>query len=389
MHRRTEEEEAYRRQIEYTSKKYNEVGDVSMKILALDIGAGTEDILLYDDAKKSVENCLKMVLPAPTQIYAAQVKAATQLGQDLFIKGDTIGGGAVSLALRKHIEAGLRVTMTEYAAYTVRNDLDEVREAGINILSTEAPAEFQGETLTFEEVNLTTLNAFLTEFNEPLSDVDVIAIAVQDHGVSPRGMSNRRFRIQTMKELLERDPRIESLVFREDEVPSIFLRMQSAVRASKRQLPKAKVVVMDTAPAAILGCLEDSAVKGAARILAVNVGNGHTMAALLEDDEIVGVLEHHTQLLNPNKINRLLVAFADGRISNEEVFSDRGHGSFLLKEPMGFSTIEAIAVTGPNRKLLTKTPLPVHLAAPSGDVMMTGTVGLVEATKRILNQVNT
>ncbi|MCW4038208.1 MAG: DUF1786 domain-containing protein, partial [Candidatus Bathyarchaeota archaeon] len=320
-----------------------------MKILALDIGAGTEDVLLYDDAKKSVENCLKMVLPAPTQVYAAQVKAATRLGQDLFIKGDTIGGGAISIALRKHVEAGFPVTMTEQAAYTVRNDLDEVREAGINILSTEAPTEFQGKTLSFREVNLTTLQAFLAEFNEPLSDVDVVAIAVQDHGVSPRGMSNRRFRIQTMKDLLERDPRIEALVFREDAVPSCFLRMQSAVRASKRQLPKSKVVVMDTAPAAILGCLADPAVKGIARVLAVNVGNGHTMAALLEDEEIVGVLEHHTQLLNPQKIDRLLVAFADGRMSNEEVFRDRGHGSFLLKEPMGFSTIETIAVTGPNR----------------------------------------
>jgi len=357
-----------------------------MKILALDIGAGTEDVLLYDDAKKNVENCLKMVLPSPTQVYAAQVKAATRLSQDLFIKGDTIGGGAVSLALRKHIEAGLLVTMTEHAAYTVRNDLDEVREAGIKITSTEAPADFQGITLTLEEVNLTTLQTFLTEFNEPLSDVDVVAVAVQDHGVSPRGISNRRFRVQKMKELLTRDPRIEALVFREDGVPPCFLRMRSAVQASKRQLPKAKVIVMDTAPAAVLGCLEDPVVKGAARVLAVNVGNGHTMAALIEDHEIVGVVEHHTRLLNPQKIERLLVEFANGRISNEEVFRDRGHGLFLLKEPRGFSTIETIAATGPNRSLLTKTQLPVHFAAPSGDVMMTGTVGLVEATKRILNQ---
>jgi uncharacterized protein (DUF1786 family) len=302
-----------------------------MKILALDIGAGTVDVLLYDDSKKSVENCIKMVLPAPTQVYAAQVKEATQLNQDLFIKGDTIGGGAVSFALRKHIEAGLRVTMTESAAYTLRNDLDEVREAGINILPTETPVEFQGKTLTFEEVNLTTLQAFLTKFNESLSDVDVVAIALQDHGVSPRGISNRRFRIQTMKDFLKRDPRIEALVFKEEEVPSCFLRMQSALHASKRQLPKAKVVVMDTAPAAILGCLEDPAVKGTTNVLAVNVGNGHTMAALIEDNEIVGVLEHHTQLLNPKKIDCLLIAFADGRISNEEVYRDQGHGSFLIK----------------------------------------------------------
>lgn len=356
-----------------------------MKILALDIGAGTEDILLYDDAKKNIENCLKMVLPAPTQVYAAQVKAATRLNQDLFINGDTIGGGAVSFALRKHIEAELHVTMTERAAYTVRNDLDEVREAGIKIISTEAPVDFQGITLTFEEINLTTLQTFLTKFNEPLSDVDVVAVAVQDHGVSPKGISNRQFRIQKMKELLTQNPRIESLVFREDGVPPCFLRMQSAVEASKRQLPKAKVIIMDTAPAAIIGCLEDPVIKGAAKVLAVNVGNGHTMAALIEDHEIIGVVEHHTQLLNPQKIEHLLVAFVDGKISNEEVFRDQGHGLFFLKKPWGFSTIETIATTGPNRSLLTKTQLPVHFAVPGGDVMMTGTVGLVEATKRILS----
>jgi len=357
-----------------------------MKILAVDIGAGTEDILLYDDAKTRVENCLKMVLPAPTQVYAAQVEAATRLGQDLFITGDTIGGSAVSLAVRKHMEAGLRVTMTEPAAYTVRNDLEEVREAGITVVSTKAPDGFQGITLTLEEVNLTTLQAFLTAFNEPLSDVDVVAIAVQDHGVSPPGISNRRFRIQTMRERLTQDPRIEALVFREDEVPSRFLRMQAAVHASKRQLPRARVAVMDTAPAAVLGCLEDPVVKRATRVLAVNVGNGHTLAALLEDREVVGVVEHHTHLLNLQKMERLLVAFADGRITDDAVFRDRGHGSFFLKKPWGFAATDMIAVTGPHRNLLAETQLPVHLAAPGGDVMMTGTVGLVEAVKRMRSQ---
>jgi hypothetical protein len=41
-------------------------------------------------------------------------------------------------------------------------------------------------------------------------------------------------------------------------------------------------------------------------------------------------------------------------------------------------------VTGPNRKVLAETNLPVHFATPAGDVMMTGTIGLVVATKRKL-----
>ena len=39
-----------------------------MKILAVDIGLGTQDILLYDD-RKNLENCVKLVLPSPTKIF--------------------------------------------------------------------------------------------------------------------------------------------------------------------------------------------------------------------------------------------------------------------------------------------------------------------------------
>lgn len=354
-----------------------------MKILALDIGVGTEDILLYDDTKKSLENCVKMVLPSPSQIFAAKVREATRLYNDLFINGDIIGGGAFAFALRNHVEKGLRVVMTENAAYTVRNNLDEVRELGIEIVSGEnEPKDFSGKILRIKEINLTKLEGFLTEFNETLSDVDVVAVAVQDHGVFPKGMSNRRFRIQKMRELLERNSRPENLVFKEKEIPSCFLRMKSAAQVSRRQLPKAEVLVMDTSPAAILGCLKDSIVERADPVLAVNVGNGHTMAAIISDGKIVGVMEHHTRLLNPQKIERLLTKFANGKLSDEEVFKDNGHGLFFLTKPPRFPRIERVAATGPNRSILAKTNLPVHFAAPAGDVMMTGPIGLIEATKR-------
>jgi uncharacterized protein (DUF1786 family) len=236
--------------------------------------------------------------------------------------------------------------------------------------------------LTIEEVNLKQLQMFLTGFGETFSDVDVVAVAVQDHGVFPKGMSNRRFRIQKIRELLKEDPKPENLAFREEEIPSYFLRMGSASQASRRQLPKAKVLLMDTSPDAILGCLKDQSVEKFDPVLAVNLGNGHTMAAIISEGEIVGVLEHHTRLLNPQKIERLLVDFANGKLTDEEVFKDNGHGLFFLAEPPRFSRIEKIAATGPNRNILSKTKLSVHFASPAGDVMMTGPVGLVEAAKR-------
>lgn len=354
-----------------------------MKILALDIGAGTEDVLIYDDREKSIENCVKMVLPSPSRVFAAKVRESTRLCKNLFIRGDIIGGGAFSYALREHVGKGNRVVMTENAAYTVRNNLDEVRHFGIEVIrEEEKPACFEGETLTVEEVNLTQLQAFLTGFGVTLSDVGIVAIAVQDHGVFPKGMSNRRFRIQTLRELLKENSKPENLAFWEDKVPSYFLRMKSAVKASKRQLPKAKVLVMDTSTAAILGCLRDPLVEKADPVLAVNVGNGHTMAAIISKREIVGVMEHHTRLLNPQKIEQLLISFADRKLTDEEVFTDNGHGLFFIAEPPSFSEIQRIAATGPNRNILTRTKLPVHFAAPAGDVMMTGTIGLIEASRR-------
>jgi uncharacterized protein (DUF1786 family) len=353
-----------------------------MKILAIDIGAGTEDVLLYNSVLENVENCIKMVLPSPSQVFAAKVRAETLQGNDLFVKGETIGGGAFSHALKQHAEAGFRVYMTENAAYTVRNNLDQVKEMGIEIVQDSGPENFEGTTMVLEEVNINKLHGLLKFFGEPFSDIDFVAVAVQDHGVFPQEMSNRRFRINKIRELLQKNPKPEAFAFRENEIPAYYQRMKSVVQASKRQLPNAQVLVMDTSPDAILGCLMDPAVEKADPILAVNLGNGHTMAAIISKDQVNAVLEHHTRLLNPQKMERILRDFADGKLSNDEVFEDNGHGMFYLSKPPGFSEIEKVVVTGPNRNILAKTNLPVHFATPAGDVMMSGPIGLVEATKR-------
>ena len=355
---------------------------MTMKILAIDIGAGTKDILLFDDSKEAIENCVKLVLPAPSQVYADEVIRATALAKDIFVNGDVIGGGAFASSLKRHVKRGLRATMTERAAYTVRNTLDQVRELGIEVAADEEPsAEFQGQTMTIKEINLTELGGFLAQYGEPLEDIDIVAVAVQDHGVAPSEISNRRYRIENMRKTLESNPKPEALAFLESEIPPHYLRMQSVVRATKNQLPHTAILLMDTSPDAILGCLKDETSEKARNVLAINVGNGHTMAALISDGTITGIMEHHTRYLDHEKMRRLLIDFANGSLTDEEVFSDNGHGLFYLKEPQGLRNIDAIVATGPNRNILQKTGLPVHLAAPAGDVMMSGPIGLVEAAK--------
>jgi len=352
------------------------------RILAIDIGAGTEDILLYDEAK-NVENCVKMILPAPSIVYAASVDRATMLGKDIFVRGYTIGGGEFTTSVLKHLEKGLRTMMTESAAYSIRNDLDEVIQLGIEVWRGEEPPEgFRGEVLDISEVNLKELDVFLSNKNMSLSDVDVVAIAVQDHGASPKGISNRRFRMEKIRKKLSKSRRPEGFAFKEDEVPEYLIRMNSAVRASKSQFPNSKVIVMDTSIAAIAGCLRDSQVAEEDLILAVNLGNSHTMAAIVLKGEIYGIAEHHTQLLTPKRIKRLLRDFADGKLRDEDVFNEGGHGVAFATKPPGFSKIGLIAATGPNRYLIEKAGVEVHFAAPAGDMMMTGPMGLVAAAKR-------
>lgn len=354
----------------------------TMKILALDIGAGTEDIMLYDNSKENVENCIKMVLPTPTLLYAEKVRNATLQRKNVLVKGSVIGGGALSYALKRHIKSGLKVLITKNAAYTIRNDLDEVIESGFNIIEKERP-NFEGETLTLEEINIKTINEFLAKFGEDLSEVDYVAIAVQDHGISPKKMSDRQFRIEKMAEILKKNPHPEALAFKEENIPSIFLRMQSAVKDSKKYLPNAKVLLMDTAPAAIFGCLEDPIIKNINKKIVVNVGNGHTWATIIDKRKIVGFMEHHTKMLTARKFEQLLIRLANGDLKNQEVFNDNGHGVFFIDTPCGFSQIKKIVATGPNRNILNKSKLKPIFAAPYGDVMMTGPAGLIQAVKRV------
>ena len=64
------------------------------------------------------------------------------------------------------------------------------------------------------------------------------------------------------------------------------------------------------------------------------------------------------------------------------MFKDKGHGLFFLTELSASDKIKRVIATGPNRSILIKTKLNVHFAAPAGDVMMTGPIGLIEAAKR-------
>ena len=337
-----------------------------MKILAIDIGAGTQDILLFD-SKKKIENCISLVLPTPSKIFAEKLK---KIEGDLYIYGDTIGGGSLSEAILQHMRKGYHVIMEESAAYSIRNDLDEVRSMGIMVGGKPESGNFR--EFEIEEVDLPFLKSFLTHFGEDL-EIDAIAVAVQDHGVSPKGVSNRFFRFENMEAMLREDNRPETFHFTEDSIPAHYLRMRSAVSAVRRSSP-VPVLVMDTAFSAILGCMQEAT----GPCLIVNVGNGHTIAALLIENKIEGLYEHHTHELTPKKIEADLRLFLQGKLSRRKVFDENGHGVVTLRPYEGETLV---LVTGPNRDLFEGTSFKFIYAAPGGNMMMTGPMGLVKAAQ--------
>ena len=338
----------------------------AMKILAIDIGAGTQDILLFD-SKKKVENCISLVLPTPSKFLAEKLNT---IEGDVYVSGDTIGGGSLARAILGHLKKGYRVVMEESAAYSIRNDLDEVKSMGIEIGKRPASNHFQ--KLEIREVDLPLLESFLSNFGEDLK-VDVLAIAVQDHGVSPKGVSDRAFRFEKMEAMLRRDSRPEAFHFTEGSIPSYYLRMRSAVEAIRRT-SSSPVLVMDTSFSAILGCMEEAAGPS----LVVNVGNGHTIAALLVEGKIEGLYEHHTHELTSEKLEQDLSLFLRGELSGRKVFEENGHGAITLRPYKGNVSV---FVTGPNRDLFKSTGMKFVYAGPGGNTMMTGPMGLVRAAQ--------
>ena len=73
-----------------------------MKILAIDVGTGTQDIMFYD-SEEPIENAIKLVLPSPTRIIANKI---FKHHHDIFLSGETMGGGPVTNAIKRHLEKG-------------------------------------------------------------------------------------------------------------------------------------------------------------------------------------------------------------------------------------------------------------------------------------------
>jgi uncharacterized protein (DUF1786 family) len=350
-----------------------------LKAVSLDIGVGTVDFLLYTD-DRPIENCIKMVLPSPQRVYAKNIREMTNQNSDIFIDGYTIGGGALTSAIKNHLSIGSNVYMTPQAALSIRSNLNEVKTLGVQIIEKKPK---QCLHITLDEIRLSSYETILTDFGDTIKNADTCAVSVKDHGSAPPNVSNREFRINKFQETLKKNNSLNSFLFNEHQVPEYYFRMKSAIKATKSYLPDVDVFVMDTSISALTGCLLDSRVLVREPALLVNVGNGHTTAVILSENRVIGFFEHHTSMLNTAKIVLLLKRFCSGVLSHEQVFQDGGHGVIMLGKPPGFSSIDVIAVTGPRRGIIENSEIDYIYAAPGGDIMMTGTLGIINSIKNL------
>ena len=331
--------------------------DLTTPLLAIDVGRGTQDILVYEPGR-SIENSIKLVLPSPTVVTADRIRRATRAGRPIFLEGFLMGGGANTGAVRQHLAAGLPVYATPDAAGTLHDDPERVRSMGVAIETNPPEDAVVVHTTDYMESEL---RAALSLFG--IAYPENVAVAVQDHGYSPH-RSNRIHRFELMRERL--DAGEWDLTSLASDPPLADMTRMQAVR---RQAPDG--LVTDTGPVALIGALCDPQVRRMAMtgVTLVNAGNGHTLCFTLKGREIHGLFEHHTGALDPAKLQDYIRRLADGTLTSEEVFDDGGHGA-AIRRPL---KTRAVVVTGPNRLRLLPD---AYQAAPFGDMMLSGCFGL-------------
>jgi uncharacterized protein (DUF1786 family) len=355
-------------------------------ILSIDIGAFTQDILLWNG---SFDTSFKLILPSPTQIMAAKVRRGTIEGKDLAITGETMGGGPFNKALVSHIGKGHRVFMTPIAARTVRDEPERVKEKGIEIVDeleiSRLSERSDIEVIELKDIDATAIQNAVSPFSLEV-DPQVVAVAVEDHGtptwepqpsiLTPGSEGEGRQPHQTDREI--RFEHFKSLIpttaegFSFSDPPDHYTRMAGVKRTLDRDYGEAEHLIMDSKIAAMFGAASSMEQE---KVVTVDVGNGHTTVASIDQGQLTGIFETHTGMLTTSLVMEYIDAFRKGSLTNSRVFNDGGHGCYI-SEPIDGTDI---TVTGPKRgELFTEDPPRITFASPFGDNMITGNVGLVQ-----------
>jgi uncharacterized protein (DUF1786 family) len=363
-----------------------------MKILTIDIGTGTQDIFLYD-SQLDVENGFKLVLPSPTMMVHRRLKQMLSSQTPILLTGHQMGGGPSAWAIEEYARAGIPVYMTPSAATTINDELEKVDALGIKLISEDEAHGLSSTVhrLELKDFDFQLISKTFADYGVSLKDLGAIAVAVFDHGNAPAGISDRQFRFDYLDERIRARNSLSAFAYLSADIPKIMTRLQS-VADSSSELP-CPLVVMDTAPAAVLGAEFDPVVATRKQKIVCNVGNFHTLAFRLSEKGIEGVFEHHTGEIDLSKLDNLLRKLADGSLKHQDVFDDMGHGALMYSEQLfefGRDDFDVV-VTGPRRSMFNQQSsiknqksLRPYFATPFGDMMIAGCFGLLAATAQVM-----
>jgi uncharacterized protein (DUF1786 family) len=284
------------------------------------------------------------------------------------------------------VQAGLPLYATPSAARSFNDDLEAVRLMGVQIVSEDEALRLPLSVVRLElkDFDFPAITRSLEHFGVHMDDLAAVAVAVFDHGASPPGYSDRQFRFDYLDARIRAENRLSAFAYPADQVPEIMTRMQAVVDSARGI--DAPLLVMDTAPAAVLGATLDRHVGERRRIVVANAGNFHTLAFRLGPGGIEGVFEHHTGLIDLPRLETILIALADGSLKHADVFEDHGHGA-LIYDPSPLSLDEGpfgVAVTGPRRGMMATSRLRPYFAVPYGDMMISGCFGMLAAAADVL-----
>lgn len=348
-----------------------------MRILAIDMGTGTQDILLFDSSGP-VENCVKMVMPSATQIAASRVRRATAAGRPVVLTGVVQGGGPCAWALEDHLRAGFAAYATPEAAQTFDDDPERVAEMGIRVVPDDEAGAIDGDHIELRDLDLGAIRDALHAFEVP-AGFDGIAVACLDHGASPPGYSDRLFRFDHLKRVVGERNDLRAFAMLPDEMPPYLTRARAMVASAQRDAPGTPVVFLDTGPAAALGALQDPRVAAETTQLVLNLGNMHALAFHLQGTRIISLYEHHTGEMTTEQIEDFSARLLTGALPHEDVFNSKGHGAFYAGVGDAPEAADIVAVTGPQRGRLRGSRLGPYFATPHGDMMISGCFGLLTA----------
>ena len=336
----------------------------SQNLLCLDIGSGTQDVL-YFMPDRELENCPKFILPSPARLVGKQIDDLREKEKAVYLYGHNMGGG-FTFAVRRHLKAGLKVAAHPEAALAMGDDLNRVRAMGVELIE-DCPLGYSPVYLADFDPGFWRPFLSMAGLDYP----DGVLACVQDHGFHP-GKSNRISRFHFWDHFLSEDEgRVEKLMFTSP--PSMMTRLGSLKKCIGPGM------VSDTGAAALLGALFDPETEALSRqrgICVVNVGNSHTVAFLVHDGRVRSIYEHHTGLLNGQKLWEHLTRFRQGELACNEIFDDNGHGCSLgtmHEVPGGF---EPVVVLGPRRGMLEG--FDARFVSPGGDMMLAGAFGMLK-----------